>query len=196
MGEFRLKDGTGTGLFAKVNSFLRLVVEAVTTQVLTTDVLEGRAFVLVTPVITLTTANESFLMRWEHFEEVDSLLGTMFSLSNNDSTGGAGGYYELRFYAESTSLVGGTPFTPIALGLGSPKTIDGQFDFGAEGATAPGGILVATTIHKIGEFITVPFRALYRANGPIAVAVVPPAGNTNVDFTFSINLNKINDAKY
>jgi hypothetical protein len=181
-----IRDGSGKYTAAKVNDSNRLVVEAVSSDRTTVNLLDGRVFTLATGVINLTSASESAILYFAHSETNDDLLGTRMILWSSDSTGATASTGDLTFYLGSTGMPAGTSFTPIANSIDSSKQLTGTFLKGAEGATLTGGTAVTTHIVPVGTPYILDFNALYAKDNSLGVTFTPPTGNTSVNISYVI----------
>ena len=177
-----IKDGTGSGNTAQVDSDNRLHVNSVTRTDLTQAVLLGESDNLGTGAITLTNDSESAIA-YIKYTGTDPLVIKEFLIILGTTTGGSGNRV-IRVIKNPTT---GT-IVDNALDMddkenndfSSSNFIDGLFYKGAEGYTITDGTEFANTTRTsdtVIAFDAAP-RVLRKGNS-IAIMYTPPTGNTS-----------------
>jgi len=177
----KLLDGSGTGSEAKIDTEGRLYGLSVTKSYLLNAALEGDAYIMQTPKITLTSANVSALLYLKNDDPSRILvcdeLRTFLGKSNSP------GNVELIGYTNPTGgtlLSAGTINTPRNRNLGQTVPAQATAYTGVEGQTVTGGTVI---IGAITQDMTSPGVDLNFAvpNGSaFAVTIQPPTGNTSL----------------
>jgi len=177
-----IKDGTGNGPSAKVDSKNRL--RTLSTNVTTVDnaILNGDAFIFNSGLVTLTTDGESGLLYFKNNSD-DNLSVNLVNFVQGISTGGTGhGVIQGHINPTGGTLIStATAAINFNTNTSSPKTFDGLAYAGFEGATTTGA-LGANIIMTEGAGKEVRFdpKAVLPKGGSITWAYTPPSGNTSM----------------
>lgn len=130
MSDLSIKDGTGTGNRAKVDSENMLSTLAVTTSQLShVSALHGEAYILDSGVKTLTSTAEHVLS-WIKLTQSTTLQGffNRLSISWNGGSTNFNRPIEVRLYGGMTEpSANNVAFTPLNLNFGSANTAAGTF---------------------------------------------------------------------
>lgn len=175
-----IKDGTGEGFTAKVNSENRLFVNAIQISDTSAKAQEGDAY-LVSTVINLTSTGESGLFYIKNNEPRDVILtslGVVVSLATGSA---AGSTSSVRLIKDPTggTLISAANNAPIAnRNLGSSNTLTANIYEGVQGSTVTGGtdIFVGFLGHPSG-FAQTSSLVLPKGSA-LALAITPPADTT------------------
>lgn len=138
--DFKIKDGTGTGVNAKVNSEQRLE----TTSVVQTDYelgsLRGEAFNINTGFVTYTGTTEQAALYIKNNEDRDLLLqGWFIGVESIGATATGNPLFRVYFNATGGTIVStADPITVVNRNAGSSETFDLDVYRGFSGATFSG----------------------------------------------------------
>ena len=195
MSDF-IKDGTGTGNRAKVDSKNRLSTLAVVESGSTTAALVGDLYKINTETISLTSANASSLLYIKNTNLVPWVLDRVF-YNAGTSTGGSGDFLAevIANPTAGTLISGGTAITPHNLNFGSSKTLTATTLKGAEGSTITDGtVRVSTIIPTSGTRVLISFDAIIlEAGSSLAIKITPQTGNTAMNIQVGLNLHRFTD---
>lgn len=181
--DISIKDGSGAGYSAKVDSAYRMHVDAIERTQSQQAILRGDGFNLSTGLITLTSATQSAVFYLKNdgdiplvFKEIGIRLGT--------STGGTGSAtITLTANPTAGTIISNalTLSTAFNRNLGSSRMITGDYYKGAQGYTLTGGTSAATTsTTNFDDPIVFEADIFVLPKGTsIGVLVTPPTGNTS-----------------
>jgi len=190
MSEY-IKDGTGTGYRAKVDSDNHLHTRSVSESGGTDAALSGNLFNINTETIELTSANASALLYMKNTDTVPWVVNRVF-YNAGPSTGGTGDFLaEVVANPTTGTLVsGGTALTPHNLNFGSSNELTGTVLKGAEASTITDGtVRVSTIIPVAGTRVLISFDSIILDVGSsIAVRITPQTSNTSMDIQVGFNL--------
>ena len=190
MSEY-IKDGTGTGYRAKVDSDNHLHTRSVSESGGTDAALSGNLFNINTETIELTSANASALLYMKNTDTVPWVVNRVF-YNAGPSTGGTGDFLaEVVANPTTGTLVsGGTALTPHNLNFGSSNELTGTVLKGAEASTITDGtVRVSTIIPVAGARVLISFDSIILDVGSsIAVRITPQTSNTSMDIQVGFNL--------
>ena len=174
-----IKDGTGSGDTAKVDTTNRLNTRTVVSCTIHEAAEAGDAVFVSSGAITLTSANQSAIL-WYQNDECRDVLVTEVFFSVGSSTGGTGSV-SFAFRKNATGLsscVGDALFTNP--NFGSSTEVAATSERGAEAATVTGGCATAAFFIALDGTTTLPATLVIPKGKSISVQVTPPAGNSSV----------------
>jgi hypothetical protein len=176
-----IKDGSGTGNEAKVDTDNRLYTKADVTDNVGTATLEGDAFVVSSSIVNLTTSCCSQILYLKNNECIDIVL-TEFSIIMGNTTGGAGDFILTFTFCPTggTIVCCGTVGGALNFNLGSASLLASDVRIGAEGSTIIGGAGGQDLFPNVDRY-TVPTRITLTKGDSLSIGIQPPAGNTNVN---------------
>jgi len=175
---FQVQDGKGTGLLAGVDTTNRLQTRSITEGIFQNSSKNGNSFFVGTPLVTLTTATSSAVFFIQNDGTDDLMLEEIFFISEA-STGGTGNMFRTIWYKNPTDIAG-TSTTPLNQNFGSSIELDCTLKYGAQGAGVSGGTIVAQLSFPLQQFNMLKTDLLLPKGTSVAIAVQPPAGNTNM----------------
>lgn len=181
-----IKDGTGSGYGAKVDSENRLHTHAFNVTINQIAALSGDTYTTNTNIINLTSDNESAIFYIKNTGTDDILVFEQFLIVGT-STGGSGSAtikYSTNADDSSTIIAAEIPITPANRRLASANVLSADVYVGAEARTLVGGD--QSSFITQGFFNTSPFAI--PSGVTMTVAIIPPTGNTSFDVTFGLNL--------
>ena len=172
-----IKDGTGTGLKAKVGDKNRLHTHSLSASASSVATATGEAFNVSSELVTLTTDGESSLLYVFNNEEGPISVTTLF-INIGTSTGGSGEGL-IKFHLNPTSgtlITDETAAQVLNRSIGTSATIGINAYKGAEGKTCTGGdeVQLPSTGGAIPSEYVLPRGASF------ALSYTPPTGNTSV----------------
>lgn len=195
MSDF-IKDGTGSGYRAEVDSKNRLRTMAVVESGGTTAALVGDLYNINTETINLTSANASSLLYIKNTNLTPWVLDRVF-YNAGTSTGGSGDFLAevIANPTTGTLITSGTAITPHNLNFGSSKTLTATTLKGAEGSTITDGtVRVSTIIPTSGSRVLISFDAIIlEAGSSLAIKITPQTGNTAMNIQVGLNLHRFTD---
>ena len=182
-----IKDGTGTGNGAKVDSLNRLHVASVSASPQKDAIRDGRYFGTNTGFLTLTSDNESAILYLKNTSDTPFFLD-VFRLVVGVSTNGVGpGKIRIQVNPTGGTLISNAVAAPfINTNLASTNTFDGIGYVGVEGDTVTGEA-GENTLLTVGapDFYDEELLAVIPKGTSISVTYEPPTGNTSME----VNLN-------
>lgn len=188
---FEIKDGTGTGKKAKVNSDNRLYTNAVTRSDSADASIRGDSYNINTGVINLTSANKSAVFYFKNTGTKTLDIGTLFYLIGN-STGGSGDMLISVLRNPTTGTIIDNAVTAEMAGINrnfsSANTLEADIYKGAEGYTFTNGTKVIESIFNQAPTraaINVGSIVLEKGNS-IGIDITPATSNTSLDVEFAI----------
>ncbi len=144
---------------------------------------EGEAFFIGTPLITLTSANESAICYIKNNEDEQLILGEFFLIAEA-TTGGSPDMFRVNWYKNPTSISSGTALSPLNQNFGSSEQLNTDIEYGAEGSTVTGGSLAATLSFPIGGFNSINANLILEKGSSLVISIDPPAGNSSMPVQF------------
>ena len=191
-----IKDGTGTGNKAKVDSKNRLRTLAVIETGGTTAALIGDLYNVNTETISLTSANASSLLYIKNTDQIPWVVDRVF-YNAGVSTGGSGDFLAevIANPTDGTLISGGTAITPHNLNFGSTKSLTATTLKGVEGSTITDGeVRVSTIIPTSGSRVLIAFDAIILpAGSSLAIKITPQTGNSAMNIQVGLNLHRFTD---
>jgi len=170
-----IEDGTGKGFKLKITSANRARVESVEQSIEQRQNGSGNSFNIETPIIKLTTANESGVLYLKNTGSEDIVITGFFNLLGN-STGGAGDFFLFyRFNTDGGTLKSTTAnvITPVNKNGGSSETFPGTVLFGAEGKTVDSGLKTISSLSTGTGRNTLLVEIVLPKSSSISVSIQP-----------------------
>ena len=180
---FEIEDGTGKGNVAGVDNTNRVLVRSIGETIFQSAAEDGDAFFIGTPLITLTSANESAICYIKNNEDEQLVLGQFFLIAEV-TTGGSPNMFRVNWYKNPTSISSGTATSALNQNFGSSQGLDADIEYGVEGSTITGGALAATLSFPIGQFNVIDANLVLEKGSSLVISVDPPAGNTSMPVQF------------
>ncbi len=136
---FEIKDGTGTGNLARVDSENKLAVRAVQETEFEKAVLGGRAFNINTEFLTITSDTEHALLYLKNNEDLPLIVSAWF-IGTDAGTNGANLGLVRTYYNPTggTIISGGTNLTAVNRNAGNSRTLAADIKAGGQGFTFTG----------------------------------------------------------
>ena len=178
-----IKDGTGTGLTAKVSSEHRLFTDSVNRTKSENASTHGDAYNINTGDITLTTANESAVLYVVNNEDEDLIVSTVIFLIGN-STGGTGDLVASIFSGPTAgTIVSDASDVEMKANknFGSNKTLTADAFKGDEGKTLTDGtVAFRSRLNGASKQYSIGTGDIILPKGAsIGIKITPQASNTN-----------------
>lgn len=194
--EFLIKDGTGGGYEAKVDSNNRVHALAVSSSISQAAGVSGDTFNFNTDVISLTTANKSAVAYIKNNSINDIYIDPVGFLLGN-STGGTGNLrLEIIKNPTQGTIIDNAADVPILenKNAGSSKQLDALTYKGAEGDTIGNGSLwYATLLPSAATVYTIGTGSLILKGGnSLGINVVPQLSNTAMDVMIFMSVIEAN----
>jgi hypothetical protein len=191
--EFQIKDGTGTGNRAKVDSKKRLLTESQTTTKFENEVLLGNAYNVNTEFMTITTDVSHSLLYIKN-EELSILTLDAWFIGTDLGTNGANlGLLEVYYNPTGGTIIsGGTALTLVnrlggSSNVSSITALKGGEGFTATGLTTP--VLYQT--QSVGSRVFGNVRLALESKGSLVVNYKPNGAEPiNIYTGFQLYLNK------
>jgi len=185
-----IKDGTGSGSTAEVDSTNRLRTRAVSDTSTIEALQDGRSFFLGTGIVALTTDCASQLLHLQNCDCRDILLTQViitFGESKNCACVILTGDYKSTLHVNATAgtliCCGACGFV-INNNVGSGLTACVIAKVGSEGSTIVG--IAATDLHPEAKRIILTNLAIIPKGGSVSFGVIPPTGNASMDAQLGI----------
>lgn len=179
-----IKDGTGSGKLAKVNSDNKLETVTISTDIQQDASINKQLFRISTPVITLTSANNSTLLYVRNDDPNNNLIVPNIIISVGNSTGNTG---DLVTSIGRANVTGGTivstatPASLIPLNLTVTTAPAIVAYSGVEGSTATYALDIPSYAAFPQEsFTSNPFFITVAPGNNFVIQITPPAGNTSM----------------
>jgi len=185
----KIDDGTGGGYQAQVDKLNRMHSATVIRSERDAAIIDARAFIISSAVITLTSAAETPILYFKNNDSRDLYLDVFIS-NFGTSTGGGTNDIVLRTYAnidDSSTIVSNAVDASIGnANLASSVTFTGVAYKGATGDTIVGGTDVGTFIRKsTSEGDVIQTSAVAPKGFNTLFSIEPPTGNTSMDVTIT-----------
>jgi hypothetical protein len=136
---FEIKDGTGTGNVARVDSENKLAVRAVQETEFEKAVLGGRAFNINTEFLTITSDTEHALLYIKNNEDRPLIVAAWFIGTDAGTNGANLGLVRTYFNPTGGTIIsGGTDGTAVNRNGGNSRTLDADIKVGGQGFTFTG----------------------------------------------------------
>jgi hypothetical protein len=180
---FEIEDGTGKGNVAGVDNTNRVLVRSIGETIFQNAAEDGEAFFIGTPLITLTSANESAICYIKNNEDEQLVLGQFFLIAEA-TTGGSPDMFRVNWYKNPTSISSGTATSALNQNFGSSQELDADIEYGVEGSTITGGALAATLSFPIGQFNVIDANLVLEKGSSLVISVNPPTGNSSMPVQF------------
>ena len=180
-----IKDGTGQGYQAKVDSKNRIQVKAVSKDIQQFASEEKDLYRISTPVVTLTSANNSTLLYVRNDSPNRNLIVPQIVIAVGNSTGNSAG--DLVTSIGRANVTGGTivsgataaSLIPLNLSVATAPPIVAYS--GVEGSTNTVAADVPSYAAFPQESITFnPFFIVVTPGNNFIISITPPAGNTSM----------------
>ena len=182
-----IKDGSGAGSEAKVDTTNRLRTRTVSDTSAVEAIQDGRSFFVSTGVVTLTTDSASQLLYVKNCDTRDLFISQLVQVFGAATCGA--GDYQANLYVNSTSgtlICCGACGVVINSNTGSGLTACVIVKVGSEGSTVVG--FAATDLHPESKRVEINDLAIIPKGGSVAFGIIPPTGNmsmrTQIGLTF------------
>lgn len=178
-----IKDGTGTGNTASVNSDNRLLTSAIQQSAAQDASRKGDAYNINTGDVTLTSSNESAVLYVKNNEEQDLIITTVIFLIGA-STGGTGDLLASVFANPSAgTIISGAADAEMKANknFGSNQVLAADVFKGAEGNTQTGStVAFRSRLDGSSKQYTIGTGDIILPKGStLAITIVPQASNTS-----------------
>ena len=179
-----IKDGTGSGRLAKVDANNRLETVTISTDIQQDASINKQLFRISTPVITLTSANNSTLLYVRNDDPNNNLIVPNIIISVGNSTGNTGDLVTSIGRANVTGgtiVSGATPASLIPLNLSVTTAPAITAYSGVEGSTNTYSADIPSYAAFPQESFTAnPFFITVAPGNNFIISITPPAGNTSM----------------
>lgn len=155
----------------------------------------GDAHIITSGEITLTSANPSAVLWYQNQEGFD-LVFDRFIFTSDVSTGGTTNLCKIGLTLEATGLSGGSSSEAIDINtkIGSSTSLNmTQSEIGAEAATVSGGSTGQSFRFKDEDTHVYETRAILPRGVGVAFLVTPPASNTSLIVSLTMNVHRLRD---
>ncbi len=179
-----IKDGTGTGKTAKVNTDNKLETVTIATDIQQDASINRKLFRISTPVFTLTSDNNSVLLYVKNDDPNNNLIVPNIVIAVGNSTGNTG---DLVTSIGRANVTGGTIVTdqtaasliPLNLSVTTAPAITAYS--GGEGKTNTYALDVPSYAGFPQESVTFnPFFITVAPGNNFTISITPPTGNTSM----------------
>lgn len=183
--DLTIKDGTGKGNKAKVNSENRLSTTAVTVTQQQLQSAQGNSYQLGSGVVNLTSASESAVLYVKNDD--DRTLGLSgVNITSTAFTGSSSGVVLAKVYLLGTGLSSSTTNSPLNNNFGSSKSANVEVLAGAEAATVTNGTVVGAFYIPVDTFFYTDIAWVLPKGSSVAVTLTPATGNTSFNATITL----------
>jgi hypothetical protein len=189
----KIQDGTGKGYEAEIDSTNRLKTRAVIEDEWVEALSKGDHYAITSSPITLTAATASAMMWFRNDNDEDLLIDRVI-LNSADSTGGTVDVLVLQPVVNPTAMASGSgnDVTQVNTNLGSSKELTLTSEKGLEGASLTGGsVAAAWNIENPTNHRVLDVRFLVPKGSSIGFNIIPPASNTSMVVSVSVNAHKV-----
>ena len=185
-----IEDGTGTSKRVKVTNSNRLCVSSLETTASTQAAIDGDSFNVASDIVEITDATQAALIHIKNTSQTPWIISRVY-FHFGGSTGGVGSgeFCMIGNTTEGTLISNATIQTPVNFNIGSTKTLTGNFYKGTQGSTATNGFEILNSLVPsfLGRnFITLD-SVILTGGTSLTLAVIPPAGNTNLKVQVGVN---------
>ncbi len=192
-----IKDGTGAGYVAKVDSENHLHTFAVTQTLQEWHAIQGDGYNVNTGNITLTNASASAVYYLKNNEDRDIIITSLVYLID-DSTGGTAALKcdVDRNPTGGTIVDTATASAPVNRNHGSAKTLTVDSYSGAQGNTLTGADASGyiSSLIQPGSRAALAIGSIVLPKGAsMGVRITPPTGNTSVTIQFAAQIMLLQD---
>ena len=188
----KLKDGTGSGVEAKVTNRFRLCTSAVATTVLDLAAIDGDKFNINTDDITLTDANKTTVLYLKNNEDRDLIITAL--IYNLGATASGTGDVKIDVIRNPTAgnIISNANNVPVVSNqnFGSSTTLTADVYVGAtvESVVTDGDLSISTRSASRTGRIVIALGAMVLPKGSsMAIDYTPPASNTSQICQFAIS---------
>lgn len=190
MSQVLINDGTGSGNSAQVDSKNRLRIRGLVDNPVTGAVDDGRAFVIGTGLVNLTSADHSHILYIKNTGAAD-LHVDITSFQFGVSTGGSGDY-QSTFTSNPTGgtlISGGAAGVAVNVNGASANTLSATVLVGSEGSTISGGAGI-TDLFVQGR-TSLALETRIPKGKSISFSMKAPPGNTSCDVALSVRVYEV-----
>ena len=180
-----IKDGTGSGNVAKVNSDNQLEVNAISSSVQHDSAIKGKSYQIGTGPVTLTSAGHSGVLYFKNNEENDIVM-TAINVTSSKMTGSTAEVFTAVLYKFPTGLSASTAQTPLNNNFGSSNTLEVDMESGQEAAVVTAGVAAGSFFIPSATFFNAGIAWVFPKGSTIAMGIIPGAGNTSMTLTVTI----------
>jgi len=180
-----IKDGTGKGFNAKVNSDNKLETVTISTDIQQDASINKQLFRISTPLVTLTSANNSTLLYVKNDDPNNNLIVPEITIAVGNSTGNSSG--DLVTSIGRANVTGGTIISgataasliPLNLSVTSAPLITTYS--GVEGSTSTYTVDIPSYAAFPQESVSFnPFFITVTPGNNFIISITPPASNTSM----------------
>jgi len=176
-----IRDGTGKGFLAAVNSDNQLVARAVSVEQRLVSALDKNYYEATTGQITLTDAVETGIIYIENGEDLPIIIDRVF-YDIWESTSGTGGGI-LKYYINPT-VAGGSAIVPTNTYFDSSDTLTGTF---SKSLSSISGTAWWTAYISAGiSYALEEGRIVIPKGRSFGISVIAPTGNTSMKISINI----------
>ncbi len=181
-----IKDGTGTGLTAKVDGHNRIQTFSTGQTEVTHASKEGNAYTMSSGVINLTSDNESAIL---YFKSNESSQVAIHEIRVSTGVSNATGDVIRIDYIRPTT---GTLITDAVavsvnnLNTASASTLDAVVYSGGEGKTIGGEVASGQDLHHLSQVNVEQAGFIVPKGASLGLTITPPTGNTSMNVQVSV----------
>lgn len=175
-----ITNGVGDGHKLKITRSNRAATEAITTTHEQHHTSNGAGFNVETPLVTLTTANESGVLYLENDGVADIVITGFFNLIGA-STGGSGDFFiYYRFNTKAGTLKEATTnvIVPVNKNAGSNNSLTATVLYGTEGLTVDSDLRTITSLASGTGRNPLFVEVVIPRGSSVSVSIKPQVGNT------------------
>jgi len=178
----QIKDGTGTGMFAKVDSDNRLHTDGISESKLQEALQQGKTWNIGTGFVTLTSANASGLMYLKNTGDKNLNVG-LYVFLLKASTGGSGqGLVEiLRNPTAGTVVSDAAAVTPTNMHFGKTDVPDALIYSGGEAKTLTGQDDILRSLTTAANRLLLGISTIIPKGKSVGLRLTPPTGNSSME---------------
>ena len=183
-----IKDGTGDGFSAQVDSKNRLHVASVGRTEDNAAISDGRFFIASSQVVTLTDDLVTPVLLIENLDTRDLVLDIMITTTGTSTNGVGNSYLSTWAFLDNSSTIISNA-VPASVGNSNTLSVElfnGNVYLGQTGDTIVGATQFVTFIQQPGDKEEQGLRAILGKNGNTALAYQAPAGNTNMEVSIIV----------
>lgn len=182
-----IKDGTGSGVSAKVNSDNQLSVRAIVQTEQEHATQEDRSFTVGSGLVNLTSPNASAVLYFKNTGDKDLVI-TQANVYSSKQASSTAGTFKLVLYRGATGLSGGTSVEALSTTFGSTSVLTADVTAGAEAATVTGGTATGAYIFPEAIFHELSLAWTVPKGQSISAVVIPGASNSGMEVGVTIEV--------
>ena len=191
---FEIKDGTGRGYIAKVDSGNRLHADSIVREEYAEAARIGSAYVVNSGYITLTGSSTTNAILFLENTGDKPLAVDRFNLSCKASTGTSETHGRFIFYRNPVAMTGGTGTSASSsnLNFGSSNILSATTQIGQNIASFSSLTAFASPVVPLQNITFIDSVAILAKGSSLGISFVTPASNSSIQVAVGLNVFEVN----